>query len=85
MWRKASCIRNNPNIIKVYDFSLISGGSTDWTAKNDNERIKQGAWEVEINHCYMDNGFPFPYINMKLEIEKVINENIEHGCCGGCI
>lgn len=85
VWEKGSCIRNNQNIIKVYNFSLISGGTTDWTARNDNERIKQGSWEVGLNHCYLDNGDPFPYMNMKSEIEKVINENIEQGCCGGCL
>ena len=85
VWNNRSCIRNNPDIIKIYEFALISGGSTDYDASGD-DRIKQGNWSVGFRCSYLDNGEKFLCSKeLEQEITDCINENIEHGCCGGCI
>lgn len=53
---------------------LYSGGYIT----NNYEDVVKGPWEVDLDD-YPDLE---PY---KEEITDVINENIEHGCCGGCI
>ena len=66
---------------KTYAFknAMISGGcvcggpSTDWDMWSE-----QGPWEIDLReHPELE-----PY---KDEITKVVNENVEWGCCGGCI
>lgn len=55
------------------DYVLRSGGGIT----NDYETV-EGPWEVDLSD-YPDLE---PY---KEEITNVVNENIEYGCCGGCI
>lgn len=66
---------------KTYRFNhaMVSGGaiyggpSTDWEMWSE-----QGDWKIDLEeHPELE-----PY---KDEIERVVNENVEHGCCGGCI
>ncbi len=59
--------------------AMISGGhicggpDTDW-----NMWSEEGDWKVDLcEHPELE-----PY---KEEITRVVNDNVEHGCCGGCI
>lgn len=53
---------------------LRSGGGIS----NDYSEIEEGPWEVDLS----DYPELEPY---KKEITDVVNENIDYGCCGGCI
>ena len=66
---------------KTYSFkhAMISGGgvfggsSTDWDMWSE-----EGDWKIDLGeHPELE-----PYLK---EIERVVNDNVEHGCCGGCI
>lgn len=64
---------------KIYMFyhAMVSRGHVcrddDW-----NMWAEEGDWEVNLyEHPELE-----PY---KEEITRVVNENVEHGCCGGCI
>ena len=64
---------------KTYKFehAMISGGyicrDADW-----NMWSEEGDWELNLyEHPELK-----PY---KKEITRLVNENVEHGCCGGCI
>lgn len=64
---------------KTYSFkhAMLSGGHVcrddDWDMWTE-----EGDWKVRLyEHPELE-----PY---KEEITRVVNENVEHGCCGGCI
>ena len=64
---------------KTYKFehAMISGGHI---CRDDawNMEAEEGDWEVNLReHPELE-----PY---KEEITRLVNENVEHGCCGGCI
>lgn len=64
---------------KVWNFGsnvLHSGGS--WYCDDDDEGTIKGDWIVST----WPVDFPKEY---KEETLNAINEQIEHGCCGGCI
>ena len=72
---------------KEFDFgegAIKSGGGichdTEW-----NMWAEQGNWKWSYKYD-KDEKFPegFP-IDMKDEVLNKINEEIRHGCCGGCI
>lgn len=82
---KYPCLCSGTLIIKVdgktYSFNdaMISGGcimggpSTDWDMWPE-----EGDWKIDLKeHPELEQ--------YKEEIERVVNENVEHGCCGGCI
>jgi len=58
---------------------LTSGGGV-WFDKQGNEQVDEGDWSIE------DQNFPegFPE-SLKEKVLKVVNESVDHGCCGGCI
>ena len=62
-----------------YDFgnySLSSGGSVSFDEEWNSE-VTEGEWSVD---------FPENFPNdLKEEVLNRINEEIPHGCCGGCI
>lgn len=57
--------------------AMVSGGgicrNEEWDMWTE-----EGDWEVNLDE------YPelVPY---KEEITRIVNENVEHGCCGGCI
>lgn len=60
-----------------FNYAMVSGGhicrDEDW-----NMWTEGGDWEVNLyEHPELE-----PY---KEEITRVVNENVEQGCCGGCI
>ena len=80
-----ACLCSGTLIIKVdgkiYSFrnAMISGGctcggpNTDWDMWSE-----EGDWDVNLEeHPELEH--------YKEEIKRVVNDNVEHGCCGGCI
>ncbi len=59
------------------DYCLASGGSV-WFGKDWAGHIEYGPWSVSR----WPDGFPE---DQKEAVIEAINENIPHGCCGGCI
>ena len=59
-----------------FDHCLCSGGSvffdSDW-----NDYVTSGPWSV--------TRLPEEYEKYKDEIERLVNENVPWGCCGGCV
>lgn len=55
---------------------LISGGQC-WFDADDNEVVEKGDWRIGL--------LPDDLEQYRDEILRVVNENVEHGCCGGCI
>ena len=57
---------------------LLSGGSV-WFDDNMEEHIEEGPWEINESELPIELK---PYIK---QIEEVVNDNVEYGCCGGCV
>lgn len=81
---KWPCLCSGTLILKIdgkrveFRNALLSNGSVwfddDWTA-----HVEEGFWSVssyDLTEEYL------PYLE---EIEKVVNENVPYGCCGGCV
>ena len=58
-----------------FDHILGSGGSVSWG--EDGDEINHGPWCVGNLPEYLEK--------YEEEITKIINENVDWGCCGGCI
>jgi hypothetical protein len=58
-------------------YSLSSGGSVSFT-KDWDPNITDGPWSINN----WPEGFPE---DKKIEVIEMINDEISHGCCGGCI
>lgn len=58
------------------DYCLASGGSVSFD-ENWNEDVTVGEWTVEFPEDFPEE--------LKEEVLECINEEIPHGCCGGCI
>lgn len=41
--------------------------------------ILKGEWEIDYN------AIPEKYRKYAYEIDEVFNDNVDHGCCGGCL
>ncbi len=55
-----------------------SGGSVTADEHWDFD-VKQGEWVINVNDL------PEQFRKYAIEIDEVFNENVEWGCCGGCI
>lgn len=63
------------------DHVMKSGGNV-WIDEEGDDYVEHGPWVINYSPF---SDFPeelVPYID---EIERVVNENVPHGCCGGCI
>ena len=79
-------ILEDDSITKVSGFYLRSGGYIDWGEDGENPKIVQGEWTIDDETMKLENGVRFILSGeQKSELEKVINQNIEFGCCGGCV
>lgn len=64
---------------QVREFSrhCLQSGGTVWFDNDWNEHIENGRWSIDP--------LPEDLEPLRKEIEECINENIPHGCCGGCV
>ena len=57
-----------------------SGGECGFTDSNYSDTYReQNEWEINVNNI------PEQFQKYAGEIDKVFNENVEWGCCGGCL
>lgn len=73
---------------KIYKFGYSqeypsfwsSGGSCGFKDRiNWESYINHGEWEINVDDL------PDELRKYALEIDRVFNENVEQGCCGGCL
>lgn len=62
-------------IVEFDNHALCSGGSV-WFDEHWSEHVEEGNWIVDV---------PEKYKALKREITDCVNDNIGHGCCGGCV
>ena len=75
-WRKCRgtlVLKINGKEIKLEN-CLQSGGSVSWD--DDGDHIESGPWAVHL---------PESLEKYHDEIEQLVNDNVEWGCCGGCL
>jgi len=63
--------------IKFPDYCLCSGGNV-WFDEGWMEHVESGPWTIEK----FPKGFPE---DLESVAEKLVNDNIPWGCCGGCV
>lgn len=63
-----------------YDRFWISGGCCSFKSHTNETFIERDEWKFDD-----DEYFPNEYLNYYEEIKKLFNDNVEFGCCGGCI
>lgn len=63
---------------QVREFSrhCLQSGGTVWFDNDWNAHIENGRWSIDP---------PEDLEPLRKKIEECINENIPHGCCGGCV
>lgn len=68
-------LRIDGETIQMPDYCMRSGGSV-WFDDDWNEHVTSGEWSVEV---------PAWLESLQNEIERVVNDNVRCGCCGGCV
>lgn len=61
----------------VFPGGLSTGGSV-WFDDDWNEHVEKGYWSIRD----WPENFPEKY---KKELVAWVNDNVPHGCCGGCV
>ena len=56
-----------------------TGGSCGFRGRYDDEYIEENEWIIDYNLI------PDPFKKYADLIDRVFNENVEYGCCGGCL
>ena len=67
-------------LIEFPKYILHSGGGAYFTNNYSDEHVDSGPWSLKTD--YLPNSFPKELIP---ELTELINDNIPHGCCGGCL
>ena len=62
-----------------YDRFWKSGGECGFRGGYKESYCYCGEWVIDINEI------PKQYQKYAYEIDRVFNENVEFGCCGGCL
>ena len=79
-------ILEDDSIIKVYGFHMISGGSCPYNEETEDYEVESGEWNIDADYLKYENGVRFVLSDrQKQELKECVNENVEYGCCGGCI
>ena len=65
---------NNPNFESFWSSGGCVTSDADW-----NFKVSTGEWRISVN------AIPEQFRELAEEIDAVFNENVEYGCCGGCI
>jgi len=59
------------------EYCMCSGGSVRFT-QNGKEIVMQGKWRI--------TEFPIDFpLELREELEDLVNANVRWGCCGGCV
>ena len=64
---------------KEYGFIRIESGGEVWFDKDWRDHIEHGDWSI------IEETLPDEIKKYKEQIEELVNKNVPHGCCGGCI
>lgn len=59
-----------------------SGGTIKSNGSGWKMWAEKGEWELS---AYRNENYPQEILNIMDDLIKVFNENVPHGCCGGCI
>ena len=68
----------------------LSSGGTDYSDEDWNWTVERGEWTFDPKFSIIDHGksksedFNFTPEEIEL-INNLVNQNVEQGCCGGCI
>lgn len=62
-------------VVEFPQFCMQTGGGV-WFDDDWCEQVDYGPWSVCV---------PAEYAHLKEEIEDCVNENVDWGCCGGCV
>jgi hypothetical protein len=62
-----------------YDKFWTSGGECGFENDYANSYVHEGEWVIN------ENELPNEFKKYIYEIDEVFNNNVEHGCCGGCL
>lgn len=68
-------LKINGQVRVLPPYCLSSGGSV-WFDNDWGAHVETGSWSIDL---------PEDLEPLRKEIEECINENIPHGCCGGCV
>lgn len=63
-----------------YDRFWISGGCCGFKSSTNETYLETDEWQFDD-----DEYFPDEYLDYYTEIKKLFNQNVEFGCCGGCL
>lgn len=69
-------LKINGRVRELPRYCLHSGGRVWFEEGWGAAHIETGKWSIDL---------PEDLEPLRKEIEKCINKNIPHGCCGGCI
>ena len=59
--------------------SCLSSGGCVWFDSDWGEHVGGGEWTIDTYD------FPEEYLKYIDEITDVVNDNVDWGCCGGCV
>ena len=68
-------LKINGKTVILPSYSLTSCGRV-WFDEDWAEHVDEGLWAIDL---------PEELEQYRREIEDCVNDNVPHGCCGGCI